>query len=160
MAMIAYGAARFALATGKEETAKELLPLINWCLAYLEKQETDAGVIRSDADELEGRFPAGTINLSTNSLAYGAYIGASHLAVSLNQPEIASSYNHKAKLLRAAIDRYFGADVQGFKTYRYYDGNLKLRSWICLPLVMGITERKKETIDALFPNTCGLRTVL
>jgi len=150
MAMIAYGASRFALASGKEETAKELWPLISWCLTYLEKQETDAGVIRSDADELEGRFPAGKINLSTNSLAYGAYISASRLATSLNQAQLASSYNHKASLLRTAIERYFGAEVQGFKTYRYYDGDIKLRSWICLPLVMGITERKTGTINALF----------
>ena len=31
MAMIAYGASRFALAYGDKSTAKELWPLIEWC---------------------------------------------------------------------------------------------------------------------------------
>jgi hypothetical protein len=65
-AMIAYGAARFALAYGDRETAKTLWPLIEWCIEYLERKKTPAGVITSDADELEGRFPAGKANLSTN----------------------------------------------------------------------------------------------
>ncbi len=149
-AMIAYGASCFALAYGQRETAQELWPLISWCLEYLERQKTPEGVIRSDADELEGRFPAGKVNLSTNSLAYGACTSAAYLAENLGMDSIASSYRTKAVELKGAIEKYFGADVQGFSTYRYYDGNTKLRSWICLPLVMGITERKDQTINALF----------
>jgi hypothetical protein len=42
--------------------------------------------------------------------------------------------------------------VQGFNTYKYYNENTKLRAWICIPLVMGITERKEETIKALFSD--------
>jgi hypothetical protein len=152
MAMIAYGASRFALASGKEETASELWPLVSWCLEYLERHKTAEGVIASDNDELEGRFPAGKVNLSTNSLAYGAYISASNLAGELNLTELAISYKSKAQALRGAIEKYFGANIQGFETYRYYDGNTKLRSWICLPLVMGITERKDATIKALFSD--------
>ena len=55
----------------------------------------------------------------------------------------------RARRLRLAIERYFGAEVEGYQTYRYYDGNDILRSWICLPLCMGITERTEGTIDAL-----------
>lgn len=150
MAMIAYGASRFSLALGKRETAKELWPLITWCIEYLERQKTPDGVIKSDNDELEGRFPAGKINLSTNSLAYGGYISAAFLAEELGDNKTAATYRARAAALRTAIERYFGAAVQGFETYRYYDGNTKLRSWICLPLVMGITERKEQTIKALF----------
>ncbi len=150
MAMIAYGASRFALAYGKRETARELWPLIEWCLEYLERKKTPEGVIASDSDELEGRFPAGKINLSVNSLAYGAYISAADLADDLGLNEYAAACRKKARALRGAIEKYFGANVQGFDTYRYYDGNDKLRSWICLPLVMGITDRKDETIQALF----------
>jgi hypothetical protein len=40
--------------------------------------------------------------------------------------------------------------VQGFNTYRYYEGNTVLRSWMCVPLAMGIFDRKAATIDALF----------
>ena len=150
--MIAYGASRFALASGKMETVRELWPLITWCLEYLEHKKTPEGVIASDNDELEGRFPAGKVNLSTNSLSYGAYISAANLANSLNMNDIGISFRAKAQALRDAMEKYFGANVQGFNTYRYYDGNTKLRSWICLPLVMGITERKDETIKALFSS--------
>ena len=152
MAMIAYGASRFALAYGEKETAKELWPLITWCMEYLERKKTAKGVFQSDSDELEGRFPSGTINLSTNSLAYGAYVSASYLAESLGLKSVSISYMKKSQVLKADIESYFGANVQGFDTYKYYDGNTKLRSWICMPLVMGIDARKAETIRALFSD--------
>jgi hypothetical protein len=150
MAMIAYGASRFALASGKKEVANELWPLITWCFEYLDRKTTPEGVIASDNDELEGRFPAGKVNLSTNSLAYGGYLSAADLARELGQNELEAAYRWKAKLLRENIEKYFGSNVQGYNTYRYFTENDKLRSWICLPLVMGITERKNETIKALF----------
>lgn len=150
MAMIAYGASLYALASGKKEVAQELWPLITWCLEFLERKITAEGVIASDTDELENRFPAGKVNLSTNSLAYGAYIAASNLATDLDKSNTADSYREKAKALRIAIEKYFGANVQGFNTYKYHADNTRLRSWICLPLVMGIDDRKEETIKALF----------
>ena len=152
MAMIAYGASRFALAMGKQDIAKELWPLITWCFEYLERKKTNEGVIASDNDELEGRFYAGKINLSTNCLAYGGYLSAAALAVDIGDSEKAKEYQQKAQQLRKAIETYFGGDVQGFATYKYYKENDKLRAWICIPLVMGITERKEETIKALFSN--------
>jgi hypothetical protein len=151
-AMIAYGASRFALASGKRETARELWPLITWCLEYLERQKTPEGVIASDTDELEGRFSTGKVNLSTNSLAYGAYINAANLAGELDQKKLAANYRLKAQALRETIEKYFGANVQGYNTYRYHIDNAKLRAWICIPLAMGITERKDQTIKALFSD--------
>lgn len=149
MAMIAYGASRYALALGKKEIGQELWPLISWCFEYLERQKTTEGVYKSNSDELEGRAPAGKINLSTNSLTYGGYISAANLAEELGKKDVAITYRKRAAELRQAIDKYFGANVQGFDTYRYYDGNTILRAWICMPLAMGITERKAETIKAL-----------
>ena len=61
-----------------------------------------------------------------------------------------NQYRAQAADLRKAIDRYFAAKVEGFDTYQYYDGNDVLRSWICMPLCVGITERKDGTIAALF----------
>ena len=58
--------------SGDPAQARSLLPLINWCLAYNRRQLTTDGVIASDSDELENRFPAGKVNLSTNMLAFGA----------------------------------------------------------------------------------------
>ena len=39
--------------------------------------------------------------------------------------------------------------MQGFDTYRYFEGNTKLRAWICVPLAFGIFERKAGTLAAL-----------
>lgn len=149
-AMIAYGGARFALAYGDRDEAKRLWPLIEWCLEYLRRKKTAEGVIASDADELEGRFPAGKINLSTNTLAYGAWVSAADLAAALNNRAMAQQLRNEAVELRKHIEEYFGDTIQGYKTYRYYDGNTKLRSWIGLPLTMGIFERKEGTLQALF----------
>jgi len=148
-AMIAYGASRFALAYGKKDQATELLPLIDWCLAFSFKQMSKAGVIASDSDELEGRFPAGDVNLSTNMLTYGALISSTHLNNELGRKEIAADYQQKAETLRLSMEQYFGAKVQGFETYRYYEGNDKLRAWIALPFTMGIFDRKQGTLEAL-----------
>ena len=71
-AMIAYGAARYALARGNKEEARELWPLIEWCLEYCHRKLTPAGVVASNSDELENRFPAGDANLCTSSLYYDA----------------------------------------------------------------------------------------
>ncbi|WP_321475266.1 hypothetical protein [uncultured Paludibaculum sp.] len=154
MAMIAYGASRFALAYGDEKTARELWPLIEWCLEYCKRKVTAQGVVASDSDELEGRFPAGKANLSTSSLYYDALHSAALLGKQLGRPQAQlADYADRAKAVRTAIESYFGAEVSGFHTYRYYDGNTVLRSWICIPLAMGIADRAQGTIDALFSPT-------
>jgi hypothetical protein len=150
-AMIAYGASRFSLALGERKTAEQLWPLIEWCIEYCRRNLTPDGVVASDSDELEGRFPAGKANLCTSSLFYDALISASYLARDLGKPpSLVNQYIKMAKELRASIEKYFGADMDGFKTYRYYNGNDILRSWICIPLTVGIFERAQGTIDALF----------
>jgi len=151
-AMIAYGASRFALAYGNKSAAVELWPLIEWCLEYLERKKSPEGVIFSDSDELENRFENGDYNLATNSLAYGGLISAAHLATQLGKADAAVLYEKRAAELRTAIDKHFGGVVQGFDTYRYYQGNTKLRAWICYPLNMGIFDRKEETRKALFSD--------
>ena len=166
MAMIAYGAARFALAYGKRGTAEELWPLIEWCLEYGRRKLDGRGVVASDSDELENRFPAGRANLNTSSLHYDALNSAALLGRELGKPpERLARYVAEAKALRAAIEKHFGANVEGFETYRYYDrrdltGHAKfgayaerpdvLRAWIATPLTVGIYERREGTINALF----------
>jgi hypothetical protein len=59
-------------------------------------------------------------------------------------------YKAQALELKGNIEKYFGANVMGFETYRYYEGNDTLRAWICIPLTAGIFDRKEGTIDALF----------
>ena len=157
-AMVAYGAARFALSLGDKVTAEKLWPLIEWCLEYNRRKLNSQGVVSSDSDELEGRFPSGTANLCTSSLYYDALISASDLGESLgkNKKQL-SVYRAQASKIKANIETYFGAKVMGFDTYRYYEGNDKLRAWICMPLTVNIFDRKQATINALFsPELCTI----
>lgn len=170
MAMIAYGASRYALARGDQKIAAELWPLIEWCLEFCHRKVTSDGVVASDADELENRFPSGTANLCTSSLYYDALNSAAMLGRDLGKPTPQlDQYLAEAKAIRAAIDRYFGAKVEGFDTYRYFDKKVPsvnanaarrhahyadepdhLRAWICVPLTVDIYDRAPATIDALF----------
>lgn len=151
MAMIAYGAARFALAYGHNNTGKELWPLVEWCLEFCRRKVTADGVVSSDSDELEGRFPAGDANLNTSCLYYDALISATFLGKELGVEQAQlDEYQEQAKRIRQSVEDYFGATIDGFKTYRYFDGNDILRAWICTPLTVDIFSRSNGTIDALF----------
>ncbi len=150
-AMIAYGASRYALERGSKEEAEQLWPLIEWCLEYCHRKVNADGVVASDSDELEGRFPAGDANLCTSSLYYDALNSAVYLGKELKKEgKLLKQYASQAKSLKANIEKYFGAEVEGFHTYQYYKGNDVLRSWICIPLTVNIFDRKEETVRALF----------
>ena len=150
-AMIAYGASRYALERGSKEEAEQLWPLIEWCLEYCHRKVNTDGVVASDSDELEGRFPAGDANLCTSSLYYDALNSAVYLGKELKKEgKFLKQYASQAKSLKANIEKYFGAEVEGFQTYQYYKGNDVLRSWICIPLTVNIFDRKEETVRALF----------
>ena len=150
-AMIAYGAARYALARGNEAEARELWPLLEWCLEYCRRQLNEKGVVCSDSDELENRFPSGKANLCTSSLYYDALHSAVFLGRELGKSgRQLAVHRGQANELKKSIDCYFGGEVEGFQTYRYYKGNDKLRSWICMPLTVGIYDRKEATLAALF----------
>lgn len=153
VAMVAYGAARYALASGNRHEAEKLWSLIEWCLEYCDRKLNAEGVVESDSDELENRFPAGKANLCTSSLYYDALISAVYLGKALKKDrECIKSYQDKAAELYKNIDRYFAHNVEGYETYRYYDGNAVLRSWICIPLTMGIYNRAEGTVSALFSD--------
>ena len=149
-AMIACGAARYALARGSRAEAEELWPLIEWCLEYCRRKLTADGVVASDTDELEGRFPTGEANLCTSTLYYDALLSAIPLGRELGvRPAVTARYAAEAGALAKAIDAHFGGEVGGYDTYRYYDGNTLLRSWICMPLIVGLRERSEGTVRAL-----------
>ncbi|RPE12487.1 hypothetical protein EGT74_02740 [Chitinophaga lutea] len=150
-AMIAYGASRYAMTHGNLDSAKVLWPLIEWCLEYSRRKINDQGVVLSDSDELENRFSAGKANLSTNILYYDALRSAAMLGRELGVPAAQTNgYTRQAATLRGNIEKYFGATVEGFNTYRYHENLDVLRAWICLPLTVGILDRKEGTINALF----------
>lgn len=151
MAMLAYGASRFALASGNKAYGEELWPLITWCLEYLKQKELPDGSIASNTDELEGRFSTGEANLSTISQNYDALLSTISLGVELGKSkDTIALYSERAEALRKAIKRNFEANVEGFETYQYHKGNDKLRSWSSIPLTVGIYDRAEGTVDALF----------
>lgn len=152
-AMVAHGLPRYLLASGNLEQARELWPFLKWCLEYCHRKLNADGVPESDTDELEGRFPAGTANLSTACLYYDGLVSATYLAPLMGEPSsVTRTYRKQADELKAAIKRYFGGKVSGYDTYKYYDGNDVLRSWICLPLCFGINDRAEGTLEALLSS--------
>ena len=80
------------------------------------------------------------------------YLQAAHLAHDLGKKSVEIDFNKRADALRKAIEKYFGAEVEGFRTYRYYKENTTLRGWILLPLAMGIDDRQDGTIAALLSD--------
>ncbi len=148
-AMYLYGASRFALTTGRTDYAEELLPAIEWCAEYCRRKINEGGVVASDRDELEGRFPTGTANLCTSTLAYSGYLCAASLERSFCNEEKAAEYEAIAARLRDSIETYFGANIHGMDTYKYFAECEVLRSWICMPLCVGIYDRAAETVKAL-----------
>ncbi len=155
-AMVLYGLSKFLLFQGDRAAAVELWPLIEFSAASVLRHTTADGVIASQTDEMEGRYPTGEANLSTSALAYAGYRQAARLAHALGKP-VGAEFDHRADALRKSIESYFGAEIEGFKTYRYYKENTTLRGWILLPLAMGITERLDGTVaallsDKLWPN--------
>lgn len=147
-AMVLYGLSKFLLFQGDRAAAEELWPLLELSAASVLKHTTAEGIVASKTDEMEGRYPTGDANLSTSALAYGGYRLAARLAAALGRPA-AADFDRRAEALRKAIEASFGAEIEGFKTYRYYAGNTTLRGWILLPLAMGITERQDATVAAL-----------
>ena len=145
MAMMAHGATRSALSLGDEAFAEEMKPFVLWCLEFGRRKIGADGVVASDSDELEGRLPSGKANLCTSALQYDALSRAADMTGDRRLRD-------EAHALEAAIERYFGAKVEGFDTYRYYEGNDVLRSWIGIPLCFGIDRRAKATADAIFSD--------
>lgn len=148
-AMIAYGASQFLLRYTDKNFAQKIWPLIEWSLNYCHKMMNSEGVVLSTTDEMEGRISTGEANLSTNSLYYGGLKQASHLANELGYDSLSDLYLKRSIELTENIDNYFGDEIEGLKTYRYFKGNTHLRHWICLPLVMGIEKRAEATATAL-----------
>lgn len=148
-AMYLCGASQFALTCGDADVADELLPAIRWCAEYCLRKKNEAGVIESQSDELEGRFPSGKANLCTNSLCYSGLLAAAELERAVGDVELADVYVERAAELRDAIERYFGRRIHETDTYAYYEDCDIFRSWICMPLCAGIYDRARGTVEAL-----------
>lgn len=147
--MYLYGLSRFLLSSGDKRTAEEFLPSIKSATEYVIKNINDDGIVKSDSDELENRFESGKANLSVSCITYDAFISLSYLYRELGEEKEADKFMFLSEKIKNGIENYFGADVEGFNTYKYCNEETHLRSWICLPLTVGIFDRKDETIKAL-----------
>ncbi|MGN0761560.1 MAG: hypothetical protein ACI4MV_06445 [Christensenellales bacterium] len=156
-AMYAYGLSRFLLAYGDKNLAQSFVEPIDKCLEYTLSQINDAGVVRSDSDELENRLESGNANLCTSTLAYDALISASYLHRELGNIERADKYQIAAAELKENILKYFSKNVEGYETFRYCKEEPRLRSWIAMPMVVGIFERSVGSKDALLSSKLRTR---
>lgn len=151
-AMYLFGASRYALVSGRLGENGALWKAIRWCAEFCMRKmnnEIHKGLIPSDSDELENRLESGKMNLSTNMLALGGFRTAANLAEALGETDLAAAYRKAAETIARETEVYFAAQVHGFDTYRYCEGNKTLRSWICLPLCMDIETHAKGTVDAI-----------
>ncbi len=149
-AMIAYGTSLYLLASGDRQEAQTLWPLVQWSINYCHKMRNQDGAVQSESDEMEGRIETGTANLSTSTLYYGGLKYASRLAKELGLTAKSKLYERRATVMKNVVEDYFGATMDGLETYKYFKENRMLRHWICLPLTMGIDQRKEDTLTALF----------
>lgn len=150
--MFLYGLCRYLLSTGDKEKTAEFMPSITAAQAYVESKINSNGVVESDSDELENRFESGKANLSTSCITYDAFISLHYIYKELGDSEKAENALITAQRIKESIESYFGATVEGYETYRYCKEEKRLRSWICLPLVMGINNRKEQTVQALLSD--------
>ncbi|MDE5671365.1 MAG: hypothetical protein K2I14_07910, partial [Eubacterium sp.] len=148
--MYAYGISRFLLEMSDEKLIHRFWDNLVWCLDFTLSRKTSDGIIASDSDELENRFESGNANLFTSCIAYDALGNAAILADVVGDNAHKVLWLKEQKELKDNIEKYFGRTVEGFDTYRYYDGNNNLRSWICMPLTVEIFDRADETVKALF----------
>lgn len=150
--MYAYGICRFLLCMGDKELCEDFFDDIKWCIDFALSRKDKNGIIKSDSDELENRFESSDANLNTSCLTYDALLNGSIICNILGKDELGIKWKNEAEELKNSIENYFGANVEGFDTYQYYDGNKDLRSWICTPLSVEIFDRKEETLKALFSD--------
>lgn len=145
--MYLYGLSRVLLTQGRlpDDNQKKAL---EWCVEYIRRNLTTDGVVYSDSDELENRISSG-VNLNTSSLAYGGLGNYAILLKRMGKEEEAESVLALQQTIENGIEKYFGGEVSGYRTYHYHKGCDVIRSWNCLPVYMGITNRAKDTLKSI-----------
>ena len=145
--MYLYGNTRYYLTRG-ELPDKKHYNMLKWASDYIESQILAEGIVYSDTDELEDRLTSG-INLSTSSLAYGAFTLFAILNERMGYIELSNKYRNTALKLKDSIESYFGGNIKGYDTYHYHKGCEEIRAWLCLPIYMGIMNRSVDTLNAI-----------
>jgi len=145
--MLLYGTTRFLLETGRGldgVIGKEL----EWAYKYIKTKINSDNVVVSDTDELENRISSG-VNLNTSSLTYGGLKYYSELLKMEGKTSTSNEAQELAEKIKQGIETYFGANIDTYKTYCYHKGCNVVRAWNCLPIYMGIFERKSDTLKSI-----------
>lgn len=150
--MYIYGLSRCLLTSGSRTLAAKFIVSLETAAEYVISQINDNGTVRSDSDELENRFESGKANLSTASISYDAFISLSYIERDLGSEEKEKTYLACAAKIKQGINTYFPKCVEGYDTYMYCEEEKNLRSWICLPLTVGIFDKADGTAKALMSD--------
>ncbi|PXF43880.1 hypothetical protein BWQ96_06346 [Gracilariopsis chorda] len=153
-AMFAWGASLLALTIAEENVTARLFPLISFAcgILYNKLAQSQSGVIPSQSDELEGRFPTGEENLSTNCLTILAFETAAQVAVEAKDPLLEQEYKASASTLRLNAHRYFACG--GERKYAYYKGCPDARGWACLAALAGLPDGQQALEYCLSEMWC------
>ncbi len=145
--MYLYGLSRVLLTQGRLPD-KDQSKALEWCVEYIRRNLTADGIVYSDCDELENRISSG-VNLNTSSLAYGGLGNYAIILKRMGKEEEAEQISALQSALGEAIEKYFGGEITGYKTYHYHKGCKEIRAWNCLPVYMGITNRARDTLKSI-----------
>lgn len=137
-AMFALGASQYLLAADDPSFSQEFFPAISLaCEIICDRIASHPdGILPSQSDELEGRFPTGDANLSVNCLAILALEFASKAAHHLDDTRTSRKYLEMTKNLRNSVHEYF----RNFEPwqYDYFHDCPDVRGWICLTALAGL----------------------
>lgn len=130
--MYAWGASLTMVTMADPHATALLFPHIKFtCEVILAKMESNShGIVPSQSDELEGRFPTGSANFSVNCICILALEAAAEAAVEAGEPKLSELYAKNAIRLREQVDDYFS--VSGPQVYTYFKGCENARGWACL----------------------------
>lgn len=131
-AMFAWGASLMILTCADESVTDEFFPHVKFtCKVLLDRIAlSDEGIVQSVSDELEGRYPTGSANLSVNCISILALESAAEAALSANEVSLSKQYAASASGLRVNVHRHFRAP--GPRKYKYFAECDVGRGWACL----------------------------
>lgn len=137
-AMFALGVSQYLLAADDSLFSQEFFPAISLACEIISDRIASHpdGILPSQSDELEGRFPSGDANLSVNCLAILALDFASKAANHVGDIRTSHKYRRMATDLRSSVHEYFH-NSKAWK-YDYFQGCTDARGWICLTALAGL----------------------
>lgn len=147
--MFAWGASLVVMTLAENAVTEEFLPHIKFaCKVIISRMEgCTEGIVHSESDELEGRFPTGNANLSVNCIGILALESAGEAALCAGDDEFSRICKSAACDLRANVHKYFL--VEDKRRYAYYAGCEVGRGWACLSALARLPFGKEALLFVL-----------